>query len=566
MVSARKKKRAWRRKLAWAGLTIAVLLVILAATGRYLAGRLEPFLREQTLNYLRARFDGEVDLGPLRVFLPIRNPARILLEQGRQARARVRVDRVEVRHKGRRDIPPLLLLDHLEFQLELSTLWKKPVLVDYVKLARLELTVPPKGQRPQLSGSAAAGASRPPEGTRREASGRPEGAPASNTDVIIDHVDLDGMKLVVLPANPEKEPLKFEMGTLRLESAGRGIPMRYRTVMTNARPPGLIRCSGTFGPFDEQEPGETPVTGDFTFTDADLGVFGSIAGMLSSSGHFAGRLNRIEVDGKADVPAFRLKSAGNPVPLKTKFHAMVDGTNGNTFLRPVHATLGGSHLICRGGVARNKDDAKKTIDLDVSVTEGRIEDFIRLAVRGTETPLIGGARLDFHMRVPPGPGRVLSRLRVGGTFSLEEASFTSPTVQEKIDDISRRAQGKPSTADITGVTSDFEGDFTLAAGLLEMPRLAFAVPGSDVLLRGWYDLRSEQLDFRGVVRTKARLSQMVKTPWKRIILKPVDPFFAKDGAGAVFHIAITGTRRNPKFARDNQKRPDKPERAGTGGR
>ncbi len=46
----------------WAGLTIAVLLALMAGAARHLAGRVEPFLREQTVDYLRQRFDGEVDL------------------------------------------------------------------------------------------------------------------------------------------------------------------------------------------------------------------------------------------------------------------------------------------------------------------------------------------------------------------------------------------------------------------------------------------------------------------------------------------------------------------------
>jgi hypothetical protein len=34
------------------------------------------------------------------------------------------------------------------------------------------------------------------------------------------------------------------------------------------------------------------------------------------------------------------------------------------------------------------------------------------------------------------------------------------------------------------------------------------------------------------------------------VLKPVDPFFAKDGAGTLLSIAVTGSREDPKFGRD----------------
>ena len=562
MARSGKARRMLCRKLLWAAIAVAAVLALLTGSARYLAGRFKPFLRDQTVNYLENRFDGDVELASFDVSMPIRDPLRMLLEKGKGARPRVRIDGVSIRDKSRPNLPPLLMMDQLEFQLELSTLWEKPVRVDYVKLARLELTIPPKGDRPRLAAlSKAAPSGSPPKGPK-EVIEAPDQKPPSRPMVLIDHVDMDGMRLVILPRNPEKEPLEFEMKTLRLESAGVEVPMRYRTVMTNARPPGLIQCSGTFGPFVTAEPGESPLTGDYSFKDANLGVFKPIDGILVSTGHFEGRLNRILVDGQADVPEFRLKSAGNAVPLKTRFHAVVDGTDGDTYLEPVTAVLGRSDLECRGGIARNKDESKKTIDLDVAVRNGRIDDFLRLAIKGARPPLRGAAQMKFRMRVPPGAGKVLDRLILDGTFLLEDAGFTSPTVQEKIDDVSRRTRGKPSATDIQRVKSHFEGDFQLEQGLLDLSRLLFNVPGTEVLLNGWYDIPSEKMDFRGVVKTEARVSQMVKTRWKRILLKPVDPFFAKDGAGAVIRISITGTRSHPQFSRDNQKKTPRPRKPG----
>ena len=65
-------------------------------------------------------------------------------------------------------------------------------------------------------------------------------------------------------------------------------------------------------------------------------------------------------------------------------------------------------------------------------------------------------------------------------------------------------------------------------------------------LTGRYSLDGGQFDFQGKARLDAELSQMV-TGWKSILLKPVDPFFAKDGAGAVLPVSITGTGSNLDF-------------------
>ena len=531
-------KRSVRRIMVWSGVVFLCLLAVLAGTAWYFAERLEPFVRQRTVEYLSSRFDGEVELGSLDATMPIRDPLRVLLRRGKGAHVRVKAGNILLHHKKRTDIPPLLAIKELEFQMDLSTFWNKPVRVQEVKLTGFELTIPPKGQRPELALS-------------RESEQAAEKASAAS--VIIDHIDLDGMKLIILPRDPAKEPLDFEMKTLRIQSAGPGVPMQYETVMRNARPPGFIQCKGSFGPFMAAEPGESPVTGEYVFTNADLGVFKSIAGKLSPTGSFKGKLNEIVVDGQTTTPDFRLKSADNPVPLTTKFHAIVDGTNGNTLLQPVEATLGRSRLVCRGGVVRNKDEEKKTIDFAVVVQRGRIEDFLRLAVKGPKPPLAGASRMNFRMRVPPGRGSVASRLVLDGKFVLEGATFASSTVQDRIDDLSRRAQGKPTAAEIQSVASNFEGTFTLKSGLLNLSRLVFAMPGADVALQGSYHLESEKLDFRGDVRTKARVSQMAKARWKRVVLKPVDPFFAKEGAGALFRIAISGTRDAPQFRRDTSK-------------
>ena len=45
-----------------------------------------------------------------------------------------------------------------------------------------------------------------------------------------------------------------------------------------------------------------------------------------------GRLDRIEVHGTANVADFSLDTANHPVPLETRFSAIVDGTSGDTYL------------------------------------------------------------------------------------------------------------------------------------------------------------------------------------------------------------------------------------------
>jgi hypothetical protein len=68
-------------------------------------------------------------------------------------------------------------------------------------------------------------------------------------------------------------------------------------------------------------------------------------------------------------------------------------------------------------------------------------------------------------------------------------------------------------------------------------------------MTGGYSLDGRTFHFRGKARLDAKLSQMT-TGWKSILLKPVDRFFTKDGAGTEIPVKITGTESAPHFGLD----------------
>ena len=112
---------------------------------------------------------------------------------------------------------------------------------------------------------------------------------------------------------------KFGIHHLNLQSAGNGVPMKYDAEFTNAKPPGQIHSVGTFGPWSADEPGDTPLTGDYTFENADLGVFNGIAGILHSKGTFEGTLDTVNAHGEASVPDFRLEERRQPSAADDEF-------------------------------------------------------------------------------------------------------------------------------------------------------------------------------------------------------------------------------------------------------
>ena len=93
------------------------------------------------------------------------------------------------------------------------------------------------------------------------------------------------------------------------------------------------------------------------------------------------------------------------------------------------------------------------------------------------------------------------------------------------------------------------GKFQLEDHVISFQDLAFGVPGADVSLNGAYDLNEDALDFHGALKLQARVSQTM-SGWKHWLLKPVDPFFAKHGAGTYLKIKVAGNAKSPKFGRD----------------
>ena len=184
--------------------------------------------------------------------------------------------------------------------------------------------------------------------------------------------------------------------------------------------------------------------------------------------------------------------------------------------------------------------------------KGNLRDLLTLAMKGPPF-MEGRIRLNTKIDIPPLSGKVANKLRLDGNFDISQARFLQSKIQEQIDTLSRRGQGKPKDPGIVEVPSGLAGSFKLASGAISFSSLSFAVPGAGVDLAGAYDLKKDDIDFHGTLKLKANVSETM-TGWKRWVLKPVDPFFAKQGAGTLLHIQVTGTSKKPEFGRDHGKK------------
>jgi hypothetical protein len=532
--------RRTKKWLAGIGAVMVAMLVAMSVTGYLLARRVEPFIREQVIAYLHDRFDSEVEVAALRVRMRRASLVETLLNRGHGLIATVEGDGVQLRHKGRRDLPPMFAMKQFRFDVELRTLLDRTKVLHLVTVDGMEINVPPKGQRPDLA-----------SGTEPKTPSTQDAAADTSSNVLLEEVIITDAALTILPNNSKKFPLRFDIHRVRLQSAGHHVAMKYEAALTNAKPRGEVQSSGTLGPWVADEPGDSHLAGVYNFTNADLGVFSGIGGMLESSGQFEGTLSSVNVKGEATVPDFRLKQVGNPVRLQTRFEVRVDGTNGDTILRPVNGSLGATSFRTSGGIIRHESDLRRTISLNVSMPSGNIHDLLSLAMKGAPF-MRGKIALNTKIDIPPLTGAVREKLLLDGQFQLSQARFLKSTVQDQIDTLSRRGRGQPGNTDISGVVSVMAGKFTLANEMVTFQSLSFAVPGSGVDLTGTYDLDRDTLDFHGTLRLQAKVSETM-TGWKRWLLKPIDPFFSKQGAGTLLRIQVVGTSKEPKFGRDRGK-------------
>src|SRR5205085_1622379 len=94
------------------------------------------------------------------------------------------------------------------------------------------------------------------------------------------------------------------------------------------------------------------------------------------------------------------------------------------------------------------------------------------------------------------------------------------------------------------VAEDLKSDIRLRDGIATLSSALFAVPGAVARGSGTYDVTTEAIDLRGKLAMKASLSKAASGV-KSILLIPLDPFFKKDGAGAILGVRISGTYSHP---------------------
>lgn len=516
-----------RRKLLIGGLLLATIAAALYAV--YVIWDLRPErIQQRVLAALNERFDSEVSVGSVDISV-----YPMLTTSGTD---------LTFRYQGRTDVPPLITIRSFGASAPISGLLGDRLHVSNVNLEGLQIYVPPD----RLQQDDAAQEVGRPDTIQRPR--RPKRIP----QIFIDEIASREARLEIASKKPGRLPRVFEIHDLVMNDFGAMETARFKAGVTNPMPRGRVETTGTFGPWQADDPRLTPLSGQYVFKDANLNDIKGIAGILSSVGTYRGTLDRIEVEGQTETPKFSIDIAGQPVPLTTRFKAVVDGTNGDTWLDRVDAKLGQSPIVASGAIVRTEEVAGRRITLDIQIKQARMEDLLRLAVKASKPPISGRVDATTKFLLPAGKSDVIDRLQLDGRFSLAQAKFANVDLQKRLTALSLRARGneKPEeNVDGESIVSKMQGTFVLKDANLEFSDLTFSVPGAMVQLAGTYNLRNEQLDFRGDLMVDASLADMT-SGFKSLLARLAQPFFRRKGGGSQLPIKITGVRSAPEFGLD----------------
>jgi hypothetical protein len=523
--STPRRQRAW----LWVGTALLVVAILLVAVGEILLSRAEPILRGRLEKSLSSRYHSRVEMGTFTVSL-----LRGFEVSGRD---------LAIYPYNIDSATPTIAVGRFAFRTGYRSLFRSPMQIGSVQVEGLRINMPARSQR------------------RPSASPAPTKSGSSTPAIYVGEMECTDTVLTLGTDKPGKVPARFVIQKINLNSVGAGQPMQFNAVLTNPKPPGEIESQGFFGPWNADQPGATSLGGRYTFTHADLGVFKGIRGTLSSVGKYQGTLERIVVDGTTDTPDFQLSISGHPVALHTDFHAIVDGTDGNTYLQPVHARFLHSLVVARGYVVRAKGEGGRHTYLDVDMEQARIEDLLRLAVRTDPPVMEGQLKLKTKLDLPPGAGDVAHRLALQGHFAVVNGRFSNQKIQSRVTEVSLRGRGeverleqRKREGDTTAVRSQMSGDFSLARANLNLGNLRFEVPGATVRLGGIYSLDGSLFHMTGTADMMAPMSRMVGG-WRGLLLMPFDHLLRKNGAGTEVPFKIDGTKSDPHFGLDFGRKP-----------
>jgi hypothetical protein len=365
---------------------------------------------------------------------------------------------------------------------------------------------------------------------------------SSSEKTIIDTLVADD---AVLEIRRKAQPIKFVFHKFQVQNLGGSGAVKFAAVFDNPMPAGLIQTSGQFGPWKSSDLGGTPVSGSYALSNADLGVFHSIGGKVSSDGKFKGTFQQMEVEGSTTTPEFEVAYTGHKLPLQTRFTAAVNAINGEIMLQSVKANFGRDQIEAHGRIGRQANGKHAAI-IELTCDRGRIEDTFYPFVKSPKMPLVGNVAFQMHVVIPSGQERFLKKIEVSSDFRIQDARFTNPQTQSRL---SKIAEAHDQKQPDQNSPADLSGNVRLLKGIAHFSQLSARDGSATASFHGNFDLTNEHVNLHGQLTTEASLTKTT-SGIKSVFAKALEPLFKKGHHEKVVPVRISGTYHSPSFGLD----------------
>jgi AsmA-like C-terminal region len=436
--------------------------------------------------------------------------------------------------------PPFAVARRFVLHAAYSDMFLRPGYVSSIAVEGLQVHIPARSQETQPTGQTRGAGSLGGQASDAD-------QPSSNTHVG-EFIADDAILEIARAGN--KAPLRFDIHTLTLRSVSHKTSISYDAAFHNSLPPSEIRSAGHFGPWNSSAPAQTPVSGSYEVSNANLAAFDGISGMLWAHDNFRGVLKAIQTHGQADVPDFQVRPGIHKVHLRTEYQVVVDALNGDLQLSRITASVLQTTMVLSGSVAGRPGAHGKTTSLDLSVRQGRIQDVLLLVTTDPSPSFSGKTNFRAHVEVPPQGRPFIQEVNVIGDFAIEDGRFTNADTRKEIVDLSDRSSGKKASKRRPvlldhDVTSKLSANVAMHNGVASLPNFTFSIPGAWAQLHGTYNLVNDHINFHGTLKTDASFSKTAGG-LKSIFLKPFNVIFRRKPEGASIPIKLDGTYQDPR--------------------
>lgn len=373
-------------------------------------------------------------------------------------------------------------------------------------------------------------------------------ADLASQPTVVDRLIADDAVLEI-PRKSSDGPLRFVFHKFEVRNLRGPGQSSFAAELENPLPHGELKVAGHFGPWNNSTPPKTALDGDYVLDRADLGVFHSISGLVSSKGRFSGIFENLDVQGQTSTPVLTVTSTHHGLPLQTDFLAKIDGATGDVVLPRVKAQFGRDELDVHGGIARDQD-GKRVANLEIQCDRGRIEDTFYPFIHSPRAALTGDVKFRMHVTIPPGKEKFDQKLGLASAFYIEGARFTHEKTQiglSKVAEAPNQKQPDPLAP------ATLRGQVVVHDGVAHFSQLRIEDQDASADFHGRFGLLDERVNLHGDLKTATSLAKTTHGI-KAVFAKVLEPFFKKRPHVTVVPVKIGGTYGHPQFGLDLTKK------------